>query len=60
MWSSVDLPAPLGPSNPVMPGPSVTVMAFTATTLPYQRDASRSSICAAVTLRPSDSEGAAR
>ena len=34
--SSVDLPAPFGPSRPVTPGPMVIVMSLTATTLPYQ------------------------
>ncbi len=38
MWISVDLPAPLGPSRPVMPGPIVMVTSLTATTLPYQRE----------------------
>ncbi len=38
MCSSVDLPAPFGPSSPVTPGPIVIVMSLTATTLPYQRD----------------------
>ena len=43
MWSSVDLPAPFGPSSPVIPGPSANEMSLTATTLPYQRDTSWSS-----------------
>src|SRR5918994_3755507 len=38
-WRSVDLPAPLGPSRPVTPGPSANEMSLTATTLPYQREA---------------------
>ena len=38
MWISVDLPAPLGPSRPVTPGPIVMVTSLTATTLPYQRE----------------------
>ena len=33
----VVLPAPLGPSRPVTPGPTVMVMPLTATTLPYHR-----------------------
>ena len=44
MCSSVDLPAPFGPSRPVTPGPMLIVMSLTATTLPYQRDTLRSSI----------------
>ena len=32
------MPAPLGPSRPVTPGPSPNVMSLTATTLPYQRE----------------------
>src|SRR5215216_5894702 len=35
---SVLLPAPLGPSRPVTPGPMVMVMPLTATTLPYHRE----------------------
>ncbi len=38
MWSSVDLPAPFGPSRPVTPGPRANEMSLTATTLPYQRE----------------------
>src|SRR5262245_33447643 len=38
MCRIVVLPAPLGPSRPVMPGPSAKVMSFTATTGPYQRE----------------------
>ena len=38
MCSSVVLPAPLGPSRPVTPGPSVMLTSLTATTLPYQRE----------------------
>ena len=38
MWIRVDLPAPLGPSRPVTPGPIVIVTSLTATTLPNQRD----------------------
>ncbi len=38
MWISVDLPAPLGPSSPVTPGPSRIVTSLTATTLPNQRE----------------------
>ena len=37
-WSSVDFPAPFGPSSPVTPEPSANEMSLTATTLPYQRD----------------------
>src|SRR3954466_2359799 len=37
-WSRVDLPAPFGPSRPVIPAPMLNVMSLTATTLPYQRD----------------------
>ena len=37
-WSSVDLPAPFGPSRPVTPGPRPNEMSLTATTLPYQRE----------------------
>ena len=36
---SVLLPAPLGPSRPVTPGPIVIVTSLTATTLPYHREA---------------------
>ena len=38
MWIRVDLPAPFGPSNPVIPGPIVIDTSLTATTLPNQRD----------------------
>src|SRR5690606_25717941 len=48
-WRSVDLPAPLGPSRPVTPGPIVMVTSLTATTLPYQRETWESSI---LTARP--------
>ena len=34
----VDLPAPLGPSRPVTPGPMVIVTSLTATTLRYHRE----------------------
>ena len=44
MWSSVVLPAPLGPSSPVIPGPRLNVMSLTATTLPYHRAALINSI----------------
>ena len=47
MWSSVDLPAPLGPSRPVTPGPSANETSLTATTLPYQRETSLSSMAGA-------------
>ena len=46
MCRSVDLPAPFGPSRPVMPGRRMNEMSLTATTLPYQRDASWSSTAA--------------
>ena len=39
MCRMVDLPAPLGPSRPVMPPSSPKVTSLTATTLPYQREA---------------------
>src|SRR3954464_9960687 len=42
MWMRVDLPAPLGPSRPVTPGPIVMVTPLTATTLPYHRETTRS------------------
>ena len=35
---SVDLPAPLGPSRPVTPGPMVIETSLTATTLRYHRE----------------------
>ena len=35
---SVDLPAPLGPSRPVTPGPIVIDTSLTATTLRYHRE----------------------
>ena len=38
MRSSVVLPAPLGPSRPVMPGAMSNVTSLTATTLPNQRE----------------------
>jgi hypothetical protein len=38
MWIKVDLPAPLGPSSPVTPGPIRMVTSLTATTFPNQRD----------------------
>ena len=38
MRSSVVLPAPLGPSRPVMPGVTSKLTSLTATTLPNQRD----------------------
>src|SRR5688572_2982411 len=43
MLISVDLPAPLGPSRPVTPGPRCMVTSLTATTLPYQRETCSSS-----------------
>src|SRR5437899_9973385 len=43
MLSSVDFPAPFGPRRPVIPELRPNEMSFTATTLPYQRDAFRSS-----------------
>ncbi len=46
MCRIVDLPAPFGPSSPVTPGPRTNEMSFTATTLPYQRETSRSSTAA--------------
>ena len=46
MFSSVVLPAPLGPSRPVTPGPSVKETPFTATTFPYQRETSATSTAA--------------
>jgi len=36
--SRVVLPAPLGPSSPVMPGATSKLISLTATTLPNQRD----------------------
>ena len=39
MCRMVDLPAPFGPSRPVMPPSSRKLTSLTATTLPYQRDA---------------------
>ena len=47
MCSSVVLPAPLGPSRPVTPGPTVKLMSLTATTLPYQREACSTSMTGA-------------
>src|SRR5579862_6444684 len=44
MCRIVDLPAPLGPSSPVTPGPIDMVMSLTATTLPYQRLTPRNSM----------------
>src|SRR5258706_12396335 len=38
MCSTVVLPAPFGPSNPVTPAPSAMLMSLTATTLPYHLD----------------------
>jgi len=38
MRNSVVLPAPFGPSSPVMPGMMSNVTSLTATTLPNQRD----------------------
>jgi hypothetical protein len=38
MCRIVVLPAPFGPSRPVIPGPNANVMSLTATTGPYQRD----------------------
>ena len=49
MLISVDLPAPLGPSRPVTPGPSLIVTSLTATTLPNQRETWSSSM---VLMRP--------
>ena len=36
--SSVDLPAPLGPSSPVTPGGTVTLTSFSPITWPYHFD----------------------
>src|SRR5215217_500048 len=36
--STVVLPAPFGPSRPVMPAPTSKETSFTATTSPYQRE----------------------
>ena len=41
MWRSVVLPAPFGPSRPVMPAATSKVTSLTATTLPYQRETPR-------------------
>ena len=64
MCSSVDLPAPFGPSRPVTPGPRSKEMSFTATTLPYQRETERSSMAGAgrsrVGATPASSPGAGR
>src|SRR5580765_4567198 len=38
MCRRVDLPAPFGPSRPVIPDPRLKLMSLTATTLPYQRE----------------------
>ena len=38
-FRNVDLPAPLGPSRPVTPGPTVVVTSLSAMTGPYQREA---------------------
>ena len=50
---SVDLPAPLGPSSPVTPGPRANDTSLSATTLPYQREtwstASAAGVAAAAT-----------
>ena len=44
----VVLPAPLGPSSPVTPGPMVSETSLTATTLPNQRETdSRTSVLTA-------------
>jgi hypothetical protein len=53
---TVDLPAPLGPSRPVTPGPMVIDTSFTATTLPNHRDTPSITI---VLTRPTprDTEG---
>src|SRR5690606_41743896 len=55
MPMSVDLPAPLGPSRPVTPGPTVIDTSLTATTLPYQRDTA-SSVSVLTVHPPSCSE----
>ena len=47
MWRIVVLPAPFGPSRPVIPGPRAKVMSLTATTLPYQRETPSSTMAAA-------------
>ncbi len=44
--SKVLLPAPFGPSKPVIPGATSKEMPFTATTFPYQRDTSRTAMVA--------------
>src|SRR5262245_2423127 len=44
MCSTVVLPAPFGPSRPVIPGPSDIVTSLTATTLPSHRDAAARSM----------------
>src|SRR5690606_8152899 len=50
MCRRVLLPAPLGPSSPVTPGPRVMLTLLTATTLPYQRDTPDSSTTLAAPL----------
>ena len=55
MCSTVLLPAPFGPSSPVMPGETVNDMPLTATTFPYQRETSSSTIVASgVTSTPGE------
>ena len=44
MLRTVLFPAPFGPSTPVIPALSAQETSFTATTLPYHRDAFRSSM----------------
>src|SRR5439155_3514121 len=56
--STVDFPAPFGPSRPVMPEPIVHDTALTATTLPYHRDTSCSSMVAVIP--PTANTGTAR
>ena len=49
MCRSVLLPAPFGPSRPVIPGETLNEMPFTATTFPYQRETSSRTIVGVVT-----------
>src|SRR5262245_26350376 len=62
-FMKVDLPAPLGPSSPVMPGGTVTVTSLSPITCPYhllRRSAVTIGVDALVTRPPRRLESAAR
>src|SRR5689334_20932792 len=54
---NVDLPAPLGPSNPVIPAGTVTVTSFRPDTWPYHFDRCSVVMIIPSTTRPDDAAG---